>query len=144
MALGSIELGVARHDRSSRFSARGLKMPKPSVVSFSVHLRNSLLRTGRHVGLRPESFMHFGAMRSAFKVLPVDFPVTPRTAAIVTLKSRTLNPAAQLFINCAREVVEPLIKKQVGRNKRKRITPLRGEASVFRGSFLATDLGERE
>src|SRR5215467_6203437 len=28
------------------FSAHGLKMPKPSVVSFSVHLRNSLLPTG--------------------------------------------------------------------------------------------------
>jgi len=93
------------------FSAHGLKMPKPSVVSFSVHLRNSLLPTGRYVGFLPESFMHFGAMRSAFKVLPVDFPVTPRTAAIVTLRNRTLNPAVQLFINCAREVVKPLMKK---------------------------------
>ena len=99
---------MARHDRSSRFSARGLKMPKPSVVSFSVHLRNSLLRTGRYVGLRPESFMHFGAMRSAFKVLPVNFPLTPRIAVIATLKNRTVNPAVH---DCAREVVKPLVKK---------------------------------
>jgi hypothetical protein len=40
----------------------------------------------------------------------VDFPVKPRPIGIVTLKNRTLNPAAQLFINCAREVVKPLAK----------------------------------
>jgi DNA-binding transcriptional LysR family regulator len=93
------------------FAARSLKMPKPCVVSISVHLRNSLLPTGRYLAYLPESFMQFGAMRSSFKVLPVDFPVAPRPVGIVTLKNRTLNPAAQLFISCAREVVKPLAKK---------------------------------
>jgi DNA-binding transcriptional LysR family regulator len=93
------------------FAARGLKMPQPCIVSYSVHLRNSLLPTGRYLAYLPESFMQFGAMRSSFKVLPVDFPVTPRPVGIVTLRDRTLNPAAQLFIGCAREVVKPLAKK---------------------------------
>jgi DNA-binding transcriptional LysR family regulator len=97
------------------FAAKELKMPQPSVVSFSVHLRNSLLPTGRYLAYLPESFMHFGAMRSSFKVLPVDFPVTPRPVGIVTLKNRTLNPAAQLFISCAREVVKPLAKERIDR-----------------------------
>jgi DNA-binding transcriptional LysR family regulator len=92
------------------FAARGLKMPQPSIVSYSVHLRNSLLPTGRYLAYLPDSFMHFGAMRASFKVLPVDFPVTPRPVGIVTLKNRTLNPAAQLFIGCAREVVKPLTR----------------------------------
>ena len=52
--------------------------------------------------------MHFGAMRSAFKVLPVNFPLTPRIAVIATLKNRTVNPAVH---DCAREVVKPLVKK---------------------------------
>jgi DNA-binding transcriptional LysR family regulator len=94
------------------FAARGLKMPLPSVVSFSVHLRNSLLPTGRYLAYLPDSYMRFGAMRLSFKVLPVDFPVTPRPVGIVFLKNRTLNPAAQLFINCAHEVVKPLVKKK--------------------------------
>jgi DNA-binding transcriptional LysR family regulator len=94
------------------FAACGVKMPRPSVVSFSVHLRNSLLPTGHYLAYLPESFMRFGAMRSSFKVLPVDFPVILRPAAIVTLKNRTLNPAAQPFINCAREVVKPLARKR--------------------------------
>jgi DNA-binding transcriptional LysR family regulator len=96
------------------FAARGLMMPKPSVVSFSVHLRNSLLPTGRYLAYLPESFMRFGAMRSSFVALPVDFPVAPRPVAIVTLKNRTLNPAAQLFIDCARKVVKPLARKSGG------------------------------
>jgi DNA-binding transcriptional LysR family regulator len=94
------------------FAARGLKMPPPSIVSFSVHLRNSLLPTGRYLAYLPESFMHFGAMRSSFKVLPVDFPVRRRPVGIVTLKNRTLNPAALLFVSCARDVVKPLVKKK--------------------------------
>jgi DNA-binding transcriptional LysR family regulator len=93
------------------FAARGLKMPKPAVVASSIHLRNSLLPTGRFLAYLPSSFMHFGAMRSAFKVLPVDFPVKPRPLAVIMLKNRMLNPAARLFLDCAREVAKPLVGK---------------------------------
>jgi DNA-binding transcriptional LysR family regulator len=94
------------------FAAQGLKMPAPSIVSFSVHLRNSLLPTGRYLAYLPGSFMHFGAMRSSFKALPVDFPVKPRPVAVITLKNRTLNPVVRLFVDCAREVVKPLTEPQ--------------------------------
>jgi DNA-binding transcriptional LysR family regulator len=90
------------------FAAHGLKMPAPSIVSFSVHLRNSLLPTGRYLAYLPDSFMHFGAMRSSFKALPVDFPVKPRPVVVITLRNRTLNPVVRLFMDCAREVVRPL------------------------------------
>jgi len=95
------------------FAACGLEMPKPSIVSYSVHLRNSLLPTGRYLAYLPASFMHFGAMRSSFKVLPVDFPVKPRPVAVITLKNRTLSPVAQLFIDCAREVAKPLARLKI-------------------------------
>jgi len=94
------------------FAASGLKMPRASVVSFSAHLRNSLLPTGRYLAYLPGSFLHFGAMRTSFKVLPVHFPVKPMPIAIVSLKNRTLNPAAQLFIKCAREVSAPLARRR--------------------------------
>lgn len=92
------------------FAASGLAMPRASVLSFSVHLRNSLLPTGRYLAYLPGSFLRFGAMRAAFKVLPVHFPVEPMPVAIITLKNRTLNPAVQLFIKCAHEVSKPLAK----------------------------------
>jgi DNA-binding transcriptional LysR family regulator len=71
-------------------------------------LGNSLLPTGRYLAVLPGSFLRYGAMRSALKVLPVDFPARPRPVAIVTLKHRTPNPAAQVVIDCARDVARPL------------------------------------
>jgi len=94
------------------FAASGLKMPRASVLSFSVHLRNSLLPTGRYLAYLPGSFLHFGAMRASFKVLPVHFPVKPMPVAIISLKNRTLNPAAQLFLKCAHEVSAPMAKRR--------------------------------
>jgi hypothetical protein len=40
------------------------------------------------------------------KALPIDLPMRTLRVAIVTLKGRTISPAAQLFIECARNVVK--------------------------------------
>jgi DNA-binding transcriptional LysR family regulator len=90
------------------FQAKGLKVPTPSVVSTSVHIANGLLPTGRHVTILPESILRFGARRGDIKALPVDFPVRPRPVAIVTLKKRTLSPAANLFVGAARQITQSL------------------------------------
>jgi LysR family pca operon transcriptional activator len=44
--------------------------------------------------------------------LPVDLPIPRAPIGIVTLKNRTLNPVAQLFVEYAREVAKPLAKKK--------------------------------
>ena len=44
------------------------------------------------------------------KILPIKLPAQARPVGVVTLKDRTLNPGAQLFIECAREVAGPLAK----------------------------------
>jgi DNA-binding transcriptional LysR family regulator len=90
------------------FRAKGLKMPAARAASFSVHLSNSLLPTGRYLSVLPGSLLRYGAMRSSFKALPVDFPARPRPVAIVTLKHRTPNPVTQIVIDCARDVARPL------------------------------------
>jgi hypothetical protein len=41
----------------------------------------------------------------------VDLSVASGPIGIVTLKNRALNPAAQLFIEAAREVAKPLAKR---------------------------------
>jgi hypothetical protein len=35
----------------------------------------------------------------------VELPVSPWPVGIMTLKNRTISPVAQLFLDCAREVV---------------------------------------
>jgi len=90
------------------FRAKGLKVPVARAVSLSVHLHASLLASGRYLAVLPGSFLHYSAMRSSFKALPVDFPAKPRPVAIVTLQHRTPNPVAGIVVDCARDVAKPL------------------------------------
>lgn len=93
------------------FRSSGLEPPQPTVASFSVHLRNRLLATGRYLSVVTDSALRYGDQQAALKVLPVKLPVRPRPVAIVALKNRTLSPVAGLFINCARDVTKPLARR---------------------------------
>jgi DNA-binding transcriptional LysR family regulator len=94
------------------FHASGLRSPRAGVASLSFNLYNSLLRTGRYLTALPGSVLYYGALRSLVKLLPVEFPNQPRPIAVITLKHRTLSPIAQLFIDCAREIAKPLIRRK--------------------------------
>jgi DNA-binding transcriptional LysR family regulator len=59
-----------------------------------------------------DSTLRFPRKRLECKVLPVELPPTRFPIGIFTLKTRTLNPVAQLFIDTAREVAEPLAKQR--------------------------------
>jgi DNA-binding transcriptional LysR family regulator len=56
----------------------------------------------------PGSVFHFGPERPQLHVLPIRMPRWRLPIAIMTLKNRTLSPAAQLFIKTAREVAKRL------------------------------------
>jgi DNA-binding transcriptional LysR family regulator len=90
------------------FRLHGLEAPRAIVTASSLQLQNTLLQTGRFLSILPLSMMHFGAKRLRLKVVPVELRTPPWPVGIVTLKGRTPSPAAQLFINCAREVAKPL------------------------------------
>jgi hypothetical protein len=44
--------------------------------------------------------------------LNVQLPIVRGPIGILTLKRRTLSPVAQLFIDCAHEVAEPLARRR--------------------------------
>jgi hypothetical protein len=46
------------------------------------------------------------------KILPAELRTAGVPIAVVTLKSRALSPVAQLFVDCAREIAKPLMKKK--------------------------------
>jgi DNA-binding transcriptional LysR family regulator len=56
----------------------------------------------------PSSVLRFGAEHLSVRVLRVKMPAVPRPVGIVTLKGRMINPVAQLFIDCARDVAKRL------------------------------------
>jgi DNA-binding transcriptional LysR family regulator len=93
------------------FRTRGLPLPKVRLVTFSVHLRSSLLATGRFLTAFPSSVLSLDANQFPLKVLPVDLPARPWPVVIVTLKNRTLNPVAQLFIDHLRAFTKTMAAK---------------------------------
>jgi DNA-binding transcriptional LysR family regulator len=54
--------------------------------------------------------LHFNPARDSLKVLPVEIPGPLSPLSIVTLKGRTLSPAAQLVIERMSEATKPLAK----------------------------------
>jgi Transcriptional regulator len=93
------------------FRASGLGYPRAAVVTLTAEVRMSLLATGRFVTILPESVLRYPVKRTDLKVLPVKLPATRVPNGIVTLKSRRLSPAAQLFQECTREVARAMAKK---------------------------------
>jgi DNA-binding transcriptional LysR family regulator len=94
------------------FRAQGLDVPRHTVMSGSIQLSNALLATGRFLGVLSDSTLRLSGKRLSLQALPVEFSIRPGPVGIVTLKDRTVGPAAQLFIDHARKVAKPLAKGQ--------------------------------
>ena len=94
------------------FRAQGLNFPRVSVVAFAYEVRVSLLATNRYLTILPESALWFPATHPRIRMVPVDLSLRPMPIGIFTLKNRTLSPAAQLFIDSAREVAKPPAKRK--------------------------------
>jgi DNA-binding transcriptional LysR family regulator len=95
------------------FRESGLKMPRTPLTTLSIHLCCRLAATGRFVTLLPSSVVRFSGRDLSLKMLPIKLPPRPAVqVAIVTLKNRTLSPAAEMFIECVREVSKSMVDKQ--------------------------------
>jgi DNA-binding transcriptional LysR family regulator len=99
------------------FKACGLDTPQAVVSSHSIEMMFALLASDPFLAMVPGSILQFGAKRPLIKVLPVQLPLPHGPVGIVTLKARTLSPAAQLFIQEIRNTAKSmagLLKKQRG------------------------------
>lgn len=82
--------------------SRGLEVPRATIVTVSVHIRNHMLASGRFITAIPKSVADWNGL----KVLPVDLPAQPWPVLMVTLKNRTLSPIVERFLECARTVAK--------------------------------------
>jgi DNA-binding transcriptional LysR family regulator len=92
------------------FQASGLPFPRRGITYNGLQFTRSMVATGRYLGMFPGSFWHFSSKRSGLKILPVKLPIGAPPVGVVTVKNRTLSPAAKLFIESVREVTKPLSK----------------------------------
>jgi DNA-binding transcriptional LysR family regulator len=105
------------------FKARGLGAPKVAVATFNAHLNGYFLRNGPFLTAYPRSW----ALLNGLKVVPVDIALQSMPLSLVTLRNRTLSPAADRFMACAREVAA--ISMRTGSLDR----PTSGQASSTTG-----------
>jgi DNA-binding transcriptional LysR family regulator len=90
------------------FAGSGVELPDPALATHSIPANVNLLRAGRHISIAPHSLIHLRAREYGLTALPVALPHRPSTVAILTLKNRTLNPVASLFIEAARDLARSL------------------------------------
>jgi DNA-binding transcriptional LysR family regulator len=81
---------------ASAFRSQGLTPPRARVTTLSLDMRAALLERGDFLSAFPPDLV---SRYPSIKALPIDLRLQPRPIAIVTLKNRTLNPAAELFIS---------------------------------------------
>lgn len=79
---------------SEAFRANGFELPRVLITS-SLPVRTVLVGSSRYLTMLPCTALAAGGH---LKPLPIDLPTTRRPVAIFTLKHRTLNPMAMLFI----------------------------------------------
>jgi len=110
--------GTVVHSRvADAFKERGLEGPKASLVTYSMDLRAKLPARGRFVTAVPKSLLRVHGDRQALKILPVNLSTLPWMVTILTLKSRTVSPVVERFIECAHEVAKSMVSKaQSGRS----------------------------
>jgi DNA-binding transcriptional LysR family regulator len=91
------------------FAVHGLQTPQERVSASSILLRNHLLATGRFLTVLPDSVVRLNATQWSVKALPIDLGANPRPVAVVSLKNRTVTPAAQLLITHLRAVANTMV-----------------------------------
>jgi DNA-binding transcriptional LysR family regulator len=97
---------------SEAFLSAGLTPPTPQVVSNSITLRTRLIETGQFIAILPDSSLRFGTGHPQIKILPIRLRLKAPPAVAISLKDRTPNPVARLFIDELRVCVKPLMNSR--------------------------------
>jgi DNA-binding transcriptional LysR family regulator len=90
------------------FRSIGVMTPRPQVISNSMSVRIGLVETGRFLTMVASSMLRFGAAGRRLKILPTRTKIRP--VDIITVKNRTLNPIATLFVKELQALATPLAK----------------------------------
>src|SRR4051794_612799 len=86
--------------------AAGVGAPQITVATTSSDLRGQMLSTGHYLTMVPRYWVLLPRRNPRLRVLPVAFPNTRLDVAIITLKSRSLSRATELFIESVRALTK--------------------------------------
>jgi DNA-binding transcriptional LysR family regulator len=94
------------------FGSKGLEMPRRIISTNSIQLYYAMAATGRVLSLASSARLRLAGKELGVKVLPVDLRILTYPIGLVTLKKRSISPAAQLFIDGARQVTKRFSSEQ--------------------------------
>ena len=81
------------------FAAVGVPMPRVRMITGSLNMRQNIVPTGRFVTVMPHSLLHFARRRPELSILPIELPRWNTPTMILTLRNRTLGPAASIVMD---------------------------------------------
>lgn len=90
------------------FRAAGLPLPRLTVEASSYVIRTELLTTQRFFTITTRFSLLLPRRRPELKILPIELRAPLQPIGVVALRNRSLSPAAQMFIDEARELTKPL------------------------------------
>jgi DNA-binding transcriptional LysR family regulator len=94
---------------SSAFRAAGIEPPRTQVESFSIPLCQHLVASGRFITMLPASMVTRGT-HLPLTFLRLQAPTVPRPTGVIGLRGRTRSALAEIFIEHARRIAEPLTR----------------------------------
>ncbi len=85
------------------FQDQGMPPPRPAIITLSLHLNLAFLESGPYLCVLPSSMLLFGQASRVVSPLNVMLPQPPSAIGVLTVRNRTLSPAAERFLDIARE-----------------------------------------
>jgi DNA-binding transcriptional LysR family regulator len=107
-----LNTGRLEADVIAAFHAKGLAAPRQIVTTNSNQLKHALVATGDFLSATSASRLRLSNKRLGLRPLKVDLAIPSTHIGLVTLKGRTISPAAQLFIDGARKVTRSFAKEE--------------------------------
>jgi len=102
--------GYAGSWQADVFRASGLEPPRLTVEASSFTLRGELLTSHRFLTITTRLSLLLPRRRTDVKALSLKIQAPRQPIGIVTLKNRSLSPAAQMFIESVRNLTAPLAR----------------------------------
>jgi len=105
MVTAAAELAISQPAVSRAIA--DMERGRAPLTTLTIHLCCRLTASGRFVTLLPASILRFGSYDEHIEgACGRNTQPATRPVAVVTLKNRTLNPVAELFIECVRSVAK--------------------------------------
>jgi DNA-binding transcriptional LysR family regulator len=98
------ESGFLTHVIRAAFAAKGLAMPRATVTTASTHALSVLVTNGPFLAMHPRTMLVLPRPHPQLSAVDLRLPATRASISLITLRNRSLSPAAGLFRKAVQEV----------------------------------------